>query len=99
LDARDDPPEEPPMPATAAETGTELDTLFRRALELPPEYRQELALRLLDELDGEEVSEAEADAAWEEEIRRRLAEIDAGTAEMVPASEVFSRAREILRDG
>lgn len=80
------------MPA-AADTG--LDALLQRALELPPGHRRELALRLLDdlELDGEEVSEAAAEAAWEEEIRRRLAEIDAGTAEFHSVEEVLAEMR------
>jgi hypothetical protein len=36
---------------------------------------------------------AEAERAWDEEIRRRLAELDAGTAELIPAEEVFAELR------
>jgi len=33
-------------------------------------------------------SEADVEAAWSEVIRRRLAEIDAGTVELIPWEEV-----------
>jgi putative addiction module component (TIGR02574 family) len=35
----------------------------------------------------------EVERAWDEEIRRRLAELDAGTAELIPAEEVFAELR------
>lgn len=82
------------MPATAAAPADiELNALYLQARALPAAHRRELALRLLDELDDEEVSEAEAEAAWEEEIGRRLAEIDAGTAESYPVEEVLAELR------
>jgi hypothetical protein len=34
------------------------------------------------EINLEEVSEPDVEAAWSEEIRRRLAEVDAGTTEL-----------------
>lgn len=36
---------------------------------------------------------AEVEAAWDEEIRRRLAELEAGTAELIPSDEVFLELR------
>ncbi|MEW5930908.1 MAG: addiction module protein [Gemmatimonadota bacterium] len=41
---------------------------------------------------------AEVERAWEEEIRRRLAELDAGTAELIPADRVFAELRSRRRD-
>lgn len=41
---------------------------------------------------------AEVGCAWEEEIRRRLTEIDAGTAELIPADQVFAELRSRRRD-
>lgn len=38
----------------------------------------------------------EVEAAWEEEIRIRIADIDAGTAKLIPAEEVFAQVRRLL---
>ena len=40
---------------------------------------------------------AEVQRAWEDEIRRRLADVDAGTAELIPAEQVFSELRARFR--
>jgi len=40
--------------------------------------------------------DAETEAAWSEEIKRRIAEIDSGTARLVPADEVFAEVRRLL---
>ena len=56
--------------------------------------RAELASRLIASLDDDTPDDpAEVERAWEEEIRRRLAELDAGTAELIPADEVFAELR------
>lgn len=39
-------------------------------------------------MDRNLISELDVEAAWSEEIQRRLAEIDAGTVELVPWEEV-----------
>jgi len=41
----------------------------------------------------------EVERAWDAEIRRRLAELDAGTAEFIPAEEVFAELRARPRPG
>ena len=64
--------------------------LSRRALSLSPEERVQLAEELLATV--QEV-DAEVEAAWDEEIRPRIAEIDNGTAKLVPAEEVFAELR------
>jgi hypothetical protein len=38
----------------------------------------------------------EVEVAWEEEIRLRIADIDAGTAKLIPAEEVFTQVRRLL---
>ena len=40
------------------------------------------------ETNFEEDCDPDVEAAWSEEIRRRLAEIDAGTVELIPLEEV-----------
>lgn len=49
---------------------------------------KEALLQLLwEELDGP--SDQNVEAAWLEEVRRRVQQIDAGLAELVPADQVF----------
>lgn len=74
-----------------------LDELEAQAMKLPPLERGELIHRLLVSLDGEpEGTSEEIAKAWDEEIARRVAEIDAGTAVLVPAEEVFAEIDEML---
>jgi putative addiction module component (TIGR02574 family) len=64
------------------------------ALALPQAERVRLARRLIVSLDAEiEDDPADVERAWEEEIRRRLAEVNAGTAELIPAEQVFAELR------
>jgi putative addiction module component (TIGR02574 family) len=70
-----------------------LDALSQDALVLPPDQRVTLAYRLLISVDSE--PEPGASAAWEAEISQRIARFDAGETQTVPASQVFSRLREI----
>ena len=63
-------------------------------LKLPIQERARLAHRLIVSLDEDaDEDPAEVERAWEEEIRRRLAELEAGTAELIPAAEVFAELR------
>ena len=69
-----------------------------QALQLTPRERGELAHRLIVSLDGPADDTPEAIAqAWDEEIARRVAEIDAGTAELIPHEQVFAEIDEMLR--
>jgi putative addiction module component (TIGR02574 family) len=63
------------------------------ALELPPAERAQLAQRLMASLDRD----PEVEVAWDEEIRRRLAELEEGAAEITPAEDVFAAARGRLK--
>jgi putative addiction module component (TIGR02574 family) len=74
--------------------GTLAEELSQKARTLPPEERVRLAEELLATV--QEVDE-EVEAAWDEEIRRRIAEIDNGTAKLIPADEVFAEVRRLLR--
>ena len=70
-----------------------LHALEAAALLLPPEERARLAERLIASLDRD----PEVAAAWDEEIRRRIEELDAGRLESRPAEGVFEEARSRLR--
>ena len=63
--------------------------VFEDALQLPPEARAALAAELIATLDEE--ADPDAEAAWSEEIRRRLDEVDAGTVRPIPWSEARRR--------
>lgn len=74
--------------------GLPLKKLEEEALDLPLRERAQLAHRLITSLDEDADDDpAEVERAWEEEIRRRVAELDAGTAELIPAEEVFAELR------
>jgi len=67
--------------------------LLKEALALPPEARASLAGSLIDSLD-DQIDEG-AEAAWDQEIARRLRELDEGTVKLVPWAEARRRlARE-----
>ena len=71
-----------------------VEELSRKARALPAEDRVRLAEELLATV--QEV-DAAVEAAWEEEIKRRIAEIDSGTAKLIPADEVFAEVRRLLK--
>ena len=68
--------------------------LKRRAQSLPPEERARLAEELLASLDPQD---ADIDAAWDVEIRRRVQEVEDGTVTSLPAQEAFDRVRLAIR--
>lgn len=77
---------------------TNLEQIEARALALPLKERGELVHRLIVSLDSEPDGTPEEIAkAWDEEIARRVAEIDAGTAVLIPEEEVFAEIDDILR--
>jgi putative addiction module component (TIGR02574 family) len=74
--------------------------LLSEALALPDEQRARLARQLIDslEVNDEESSAAEVEAAWEGEIERRVAELDADPTLVTPAAEVFAEAERQLQE-
>lgn len=71
-----------------------LNKLRSEALMLPEAERAELAHALVKSLDAP--SDADVADAWDKEILRRLAEIDAGTAKLIDRDEFRRRMRERL---
>jgi len=72
-----------------------MEELARRARALSREDRLRLAEELLASLH--EQPDPEIEAAWDEEIRRRIEEIESGKAKLVPAQEVFDEIRKMLK--
>jgi len=65
------------------------------ALRLEPESRADVAAELLASLDGPD--DPDAEQAWDAEIARRIAAIEAGTIRLEPWSEVKRRIeRDVL---
>jgi putative addiction module component (TIGR02574 family) len=60
--------------------------ILEDARQLPPDEVNWLIENLLQEGDGG--SEAEIEAAWGGEIKRRLDEIDSGAVELIPGDQV-----------
>jgi putative addiction module component (TIGR02574 family) len=76
------------MPESAAE-------LAMKGKQLPREERERLVDALLESLN--EPASLQLDAAWEEEIGRRLAAYDRGAVVALSGEEVFVKARAIAR--
>ena len=60
------------------------------ARNLPRDERARLAEALIASLD----QDAEIARAWQEEIRRRVAELESGTVDTIPAEQVFAEVDE-----
>jgi len=71
--------------------------LLRKALELSASERADLAGNLIDSLD-DTVDEG-AEEAWQQEIARRVEEVRAGKAILVPWEEVRRRVSAKLGHG
>lgn len=74
---------------------TLVEELSARAKTLPPEDRARLAEEMLASLDQDHDTADEA--AWDREIERRVAEVEAGTAKLIPAEDVHAEARRLMR--
>jgi putative addiction module component (TIGR02574 family) len=73
---------------------TQAKQILQTALTLPADDRVEIAESLIQSLD--EQTAAEIDAAWAEEIKRRIESIDKGRVQLIPAEEVMREMRERL---
>jgi len=64
--------------------------LLEEALKLPVEARAALAGSLIESLD--ETIDEDTEAAWADEIARRIRELDSGKAKTIP----WSKARRMI---
>ena len=71
-----------------------VEELSRRAKDLPLNERVKLAEEILATVHG---AGEDVDPEWDAEIKRRIAEIADGTAQLVPAEEVFARLRRLAK--
>lgn len=74
-----------------------LKELEEQALKLSRQERVALIDRLIVSLEGEPEDTPEVVArAWDEEIARRVADMEAGRTEWIPAEEVFEKIDKII---
>ncbi len=71
-----------------------LEEIRKEAMHLSSSERADLAHSLIASLDG--TADLDADAAWDSEILRRLAEIDSGSATLIDRDEFSRRMRAQL---
>ena len=71
--------------------------LLQQALSLTEEERADLAASLLNSLDAS--PDPDAEALWQEEISRRAAALDSGSARAISWHEVQSLASAALQHG
>jgi len=74
---------------------TTLEDIKEKAQQLSEMERAELALALIESLDGP--PDADVEEAWRIEIERRVGEIERGEVQPVPGDEVLDRLRRRLR--
>ncbi len=68
-----------------------VENIRNEALNLPPEERRELIHALLDSLSTDEA--ADFATAWDDEIARRIREVEQGKVKCVSHEEVMAKAR------
>ena len=74
---------------------TSVEELVEQASKLSAEDRTHLADLLLASVPDDK--SADVDASWEEEIRRRVDAVRAGTAKTVSAEDVHAQARRLYQ--
>jgi len=72
----------------------EAGELLKQALTLSDKERAELASSLIDSLDP--TVDPDSELAWQEEIARRLAEVESGRVKTIPWDEVRRKGRALL---
>lgn len=70
--------------------------LEKEVLELPPRSRVRLAEKIIESID--DYADPDLEAAWDEEIERRVREIESGAQEGIPAAQVMKDARRALNE-
>jgi putative addiction module component (TIGR02574 family) len=73
-----------------------LRVLEKEILELPPRSRVRLAERLIESIDP--YADPKLESEWDDEIERRVDEIESGAAKRVPAAQVMKAARRALNE-
>jgi putative addiction module component (TIGR02574 family) len=81
-----------------AQMTPQVSELLEKALTLSTQERGLLIDRLVETLDNEPAEEG-VEAAWDEEIRRRVDDIRSVRVQTVPGEQVLGRLKARLRNG
>jgi putative addiction module component (TIGR02574 family) len=73
--------------------------LLQKALSLTDEERAELAASLMDSLESGTDSDIDIEIAWQNEVARRLTDLDSGRVKTTDWVELRGRLASRLRDG
>jgi putative addiction module component (TIGR02574 family) len=71
-----------------------LAELKQQAAQLSEIERAELALAMIQSLDGG--GDADVETAWQVEIERRIKQVERGEIQLIPGEKVFARLRQKL---
>ena len=71
-----------------------LAELKEKASQLSDAERAELALALIESLDGP--ADPDVEEAWRVEIERRIGQMERGEVQLIPGDEVFAKLRRRL---
>lgn len=74
----------------------EAHELLQKALALPENERAELAGNLIASLDS--TVDQDVDTAWQQEVVRRLHDVQSGKVETISWQEVQQKGRKLLHD-
>jgi putative addiction module component (TIGR02574 family) len=83
---------------TPAET-EEVRDLRERALKLPPDVREQLALEMLGSVRASEEDSAQAREALRAELQRRMDAVAAGTMKTYSVEETMAYLRQVVAEG
>jgi putative addiction module component (TIGR02574 family) len=72
----------------------EASEILKKALELPDKERAELAATLIDSLDP--TVDDNAELVWQEEVARRLEDVESGKVKTIPWEQVRAKGRALL---
>jgi putative addiction module component (TIGR02574 family) len=81
-----------------AQVTPQLSEVLEKAMALSTQERGLLIDRLIASLD-EEPAEEGVEAAWDEEIKRRVEDIRTGRVKTIPGEQVLGRLKARLRNG
>jgi len=74
---------------------TNIDRVVEQAMKLPAEARAELADRLVESLDAEEIGRI--DRLWLDEAKRRRDEVRSGGVQTIPGEDARRRVRRAIK--
>ena len=69
--------------------------LEKQVMDLPPQSRIRIVEKIIESVD--DFADKEIEAAWSEEIQRRVTDIETGKVKGIPATQAMAKARRALK--